>query len=101
MLSSGEDLQWPDDVHGVHAGVEGDEDLDRLMGTVRLLIDCTHLVGLSFRHCLDVCSVVVVLVEKNGLTPVSSRNDPLFGLRSVGTSFQGPESRVPAYAMSS
>lgn len=45
MLSRSEDLQWADGIHGVHAVVHGDEDLDWLMLAV-VLNDCTHLAGL-------------------------------------------------------
>ena len=46
MLSPAEDLQWPNNIHGVHALMERDKNLDGLNSTVRLLDDCTHLVGL-------------------------------------------------------
>lgn len=46
VLSPAEDLQWPNYIHGIHTLMERDKNLDWLDRTVRLLNDCTHLVGL-------------------------------------------------------
>ena len=46
MLSPAEDLQWTNSVHGVHAIMESDKNLDGLIAGVRFFIDCTHCVYL-------------------------------------------------------
>lgn len=48
MLSPVEDLQWPSDIHSVHAIEQRDQNLDRLHGAVRLFINCTHFDGVGF-----------------------------------------------------
>lgn len=46
MLSPAENLQWPNSVHSVHAIVQGDKNLDGLVGAVRFFVYRTHLAGL-------------------------------------------------------
>lgn len=58
MQRRAEDLQWPSDIHGVHALVESDKNLDGLGGTIRFLVDCTHRVCLvvwKVLYCEVVC----------------------------------------------
>jgi hypothetical protein len=46
VLSPAENLEWANDVHGIHAIVERDEDTNRLVMLTRLFDDCTHFDGL-------------------------------------------------------
>lgn len=45
VLSPGEDLQRAYHVHGVHAIVHGDENLEGLDVSLRFIRDCTHRDG--------------------------------------------------------
>lgn len=60
VLGHAEDLQWANGVHGVHAVVQGDEDLERLNRA--LINDCTHLAGVGVWLCC--CEVGLGVVEK-------------------------------------
>lgn len=47
MQGHAEDLHGPNGIHSVHALVEGDENLDRLIVAIRFFYDCTHLAGIA------------------------------------------------------
>lgn len=53
-------LWWACEVSWTYAVVKGDQNLDRLVGAVRFLIDCTHLAGIA---CWGIVSWWVELVK--------------------------------------